>query len=57
MKKTYNNRKKDWRKSKTGGKAVSHSCRNNGNCPWCTSNRTIKNKKRIMRFSLKENSE
>lgn len=24
----------------TGGKAVDHSCRNHGECPWCTGNRT-----------------
>jgi len=23
----------------TGGKRYAHSCRNNGECPWCTRNR------------------
>lgn len=37
--------RKDKRQLKTGAKAVSFSCRNNGTCPYCTSNRTYKNTK------------
>ena len=29
-----------YRHKLTGGKAVLHSCRNHGTCPWCTRNRT-----------------
>jgi hypothetical protein len=35
------------KQKKTGGKAVSHNCRNNGTCPYCTDNRLHKNNKRI----------
>lgn len=38
---------KEHRKEYRGGKAVSGSCRNHGNCPWCEGNRTYKNKKYI----------
>jgi len=41
---------------KTGGKAVCYSCKNNGTCPYCTSNRTIKNKKRLLKFALEKTS-
>ena len=46
-----NSTRKDWRKNKTGGKSVSHSCRNNGNCNYCTSNRIYKNKKRFQEMN------
>lgn len=39
--------RKDNRKKLTGAKAVDPSCRNNGDCPYCHSNRTVKNKKRL----------
>lgn len=29
-------------------KQVSHQCRNNGTCPWCTGNRTYSTKKRSL---------
>ena len=34
-----------FKKKKTGAKAVSHSCRNNGTCPWCYGNRMYKHLK------------
>ena len=35
------------KKRKTNyAKSVSHECRNNGSCPWCTGNRTHSNRKR-----------
>ena len=40
----------------TGGKAIDHSCRNNGDCPICTSNRTYKNQKREQESNAKEDS-
>ena len=36
------------KKKLTGAKAVSHSCRNNGPCGWCLSNRMYKNLKRMI---------
>lgn len=39
--------RKDKKKEYTGTKAVDPSCRNNGDCPYCYSNRTVKNKKRL----------
>ena len=33
------------RQKKTGGKSVSHQCKNNGECYYCTKNRTYKNLK------------
>lgn len=30
----------------TGGKAVSYSCRNHGDCPWCKGNRTYNAQKK-----------
>ena len=39
--------RKDKKKEYTGAKAVDPSCRNNGDCPYCYSNRTVKNKKRL----------
>jgi hypothetical protein len=38
--------RKDRRKSLTGAKSVDNSCKNNGACPYCESNRTVKNKRR-----------
>lgn len=38
--------RKDRRKKLTGGKAVDAECRNNGKCPACRMNRTIKTKRR-----------
>lgn len=38
--------RKDRRKPLTGAKSVDPSCRNRGSCPYCLSNRTVKNKKR-----------
>ena len=35
---------KEHRKEYYGCKAIDPSCRNHGNCPWCTGNRTFKNK-------------
>ena len=33
------------KKPKTGAKAVAHSCRNNGTCDYCKSNRLHKHKR------------
>ena len=35
------------KKKLTGGKAVSHQCRNNGTCTYCIENRTYKNNKKL----------
>lgn len=42
--------KKEKRKQYRGAKAVDHTCRNHGSCPYCQGNRTYKNKKREMKF-------
>tara|TARA_R110000868_G_scaffold61189_14_gene186087 strand:- start:2 stop:325 length:324 start_codon:yes stop_codon:yes gene_type:complete len=34
------------KKAKTGGKAVDHSCRNNGTCDYCKGNRLHKHKRK-----------
>jgi hypothetical protein len=36
------------KKKKTGAKAISHSCRNNGPCGWCFGNRMYKHLKRMI---------
>lgn len=41
---------------KTGAKAVSHHCRNNGTCSWCLGNRMYKHLKKLFNFK-KENYE
>ena len=33
----------------TGAKARFHYCRNNGECPWCTRNRTYRSLREIIR--------
>ena len=38
------------KKKKTGAKAVSHQCRNNGTCPWCYGNRMYKHLKRLFKY-------
>lgn len=38
--------RKDRRHTLTGAKSIDSSCRNHGSCPYCLSNRTVKNKKR-----------
>ena len=38
------------KQKKTGAKAVSHQCRNNGSCPWCYGNRMYKHLKRIFKY-------
>lgn len=37
------------KQKKTGGKALAHSCRNHGTCPWCTRNRTYRTLRELMR--------
>lgn len=37
---------KEHREEYRGAKAVDPTCRNHGSCPWCTGNRTNKNKAR-----------
>lgn len=45
-----------YKQKKTGGKATTYSCRNNGTCPWCTRNRTISTLRRMGngRIQMKE---
>jgi hypothetical protein len=43
--KRYPNRK-DWRKPYHGSKRFDASCRPGGDCPYCQSNRNIRNKRR-----------
>ncbi len=38
------------KRKKTGAKAVSHQCRNNGTCPWCFRDRMYKNLKRLFNY-------
>lgn len=47
--------RKDKRNKKTGGKSISSRCQNNGDCPYCTSNRTIKTIKRFEQIKFIEN--
>lgn len=47
--------RKDKRRSTTGAKSVSRSCRNHGSCPWCKNNRQYKNIKRDESFKVKFN--
>jgi len=51
--------RKDKREPLTGAKAVDNSCKNNGTCPYCESNRTVKNKKRdaIIKDALKSHKD
>ena len=37
---------KEKRKPYKGAKAIDHTCRNHGSCPYCEKNRTYNNKKR-----------
>ena len=37
---------KEHRKPYRGGKAIDHTCRNHGGCPWCEGNRLHKHKRR-----------
>ena len=43
---------KEFRKPYRGAKAVDCSCRNNGDCPYCYSNRMYKNIKEIEKINL-----
>jgi len=47
--------RKDRRHELTGAKSIDSSCKNNGTCPVCESNRTIKNKKRLDKIKSIEN--
>ena len=38
---------KTFKKNKTGAKAVSYICRNNGECSYCNSNRLYKTLKKL----------
>lgn len=40
---------KEKRKPYRGSKAFDHTCRNNGSCSYCKSNRTHKNKRRKLK--------
>ena len=44
--KEYPNRK-DWRKPYLNVRKIDRSCRSHGNCPWCSSGRKYKWKKRL----------
>ena len=37
------------KRKKTGSKAFTWSCRNNGTCPWCTRRRTYRSLRELMR--------
>ncbi len=43
------------KQNKTGGKAVSHKCRNNGDCSYCNNNRQYSSLKKIYSYSLNTN--
>lgn len=45
---------KEKRKPYRGSKVFDCSCRNNGSCSWCKSNRTHKNKKREQKSKHKD---
>lgn len=45
--------KKEHRTPYSGAKAIDPGCRNHGDCPWCTSNRTIKTKKQLQEAKSK----
>lgn len=47
--------RKDRRSELTGAKSIDPTCRNNGDCPYCESNRTVKNKKRLEKTEFDEN--
>lgn len=46
--------KKTKRKPYRGSKACDRSCRNHGGCKYCLSNRTHKNRKRLLKSKHKE---
>lgn len=46
---------KTYRHNLTGSKARFHSCRNNGECPWCTRNRTYRSLREIIRCQQQMN--
>jgi len=41
---------KEHRKPYTGSKAIDHTCRNYGGCPWCEENRKYKTIKKIQKM-------
>lgn len=41
------------KKKKTGAKAVSRQCSNNGSCPWCYGNRMYKHLKKLFKYEKK----
>ncbi len=43
------------KQKKTGAKAKSHRCRNNGSCSWCVEDRTYKNLKKMFNFKKEIN--
>lgn len=43
------------KQKKTGAKAISHSCRNNGTCPICYGNRMYKNLKKLFNYGTDNN--
>jgi len=44
--------KKEKRQPYRKAKAVDHTCRNNGTCPWCKENRTHNTRKRMEREKI-----
>jgi len=46
---------KSRKKPYTKAKAIDRSCRCNGSCPFCQSNRSYKNAKRLAKSKLNEN--
>jgi len=45
---------KEKRKSYHGAKAVDRTCRNHGDCPWCSEGRKYKTKKRKLKGTDKK---
>ena len=45
---------KERRKPYHGGKAIDHTCRNHGGCPWCEDNRLYRTKREHERLEEEE---
>lgn len=45
---------KERRKPYYGGKAIDHTCRNHGGCPWCEGNRLYRTKRENERLEEEE---
>lgn len=45
---------KEHRKAYRGAKAIDHTCRNHGSCPWCARARTLDRRRLASKQDLKE---